>query len=1304
MILLRKIQNLIPNIVFFLLVSVGFNLLADQTPENTILFQNESDLLLVGKQTFFLEDKEGKLSIEEILKPEMQNKFQLNENTAFTQKPTNSAFWLKQNIENQSGKDAWLELGSTFLWTIDYYANRNGKYELVTATGSLRPDTNKAYPSNLFWLPLGNSVERQTIYIRIYTQRPIAVPIQIGSILSLGKNKTKQDFVIAAAVGIIIVMFFYNLFLFFYTKDKLYFWYICYVFWAIPYLTFINDYPILNFLFNESIATFLYKHPLTFLSVMSIIVTNFGFHSLNLFEKPILKRILEVIYIIPHSVILLLDGFNILPHYTLIHPVQLSGTLGIVFLFGVGIYKWLIDKERNARFYSIAWFWILISVIVYYLTVNGMIEYNYWGRNILSFGFVMEAILFSLALGDRINKLQKENFYLVKSLNHVLEQTIQERTAELQLSQELLQQSTNNLKAILDNTQQSFVLINPDYSIQAFNEIARRNAEIIFGKAMQVGETILNYVIPTDMEEFQSDFQNALKGNTVNAEKDFLALNGKREWFSFTYNPVRALNGDITGICLNSYNITDRKYAEQRFRLFIEKMPIAIGLANYKDELYFINEHFEAIFGYTLEDIPNLEEWLLRAYPDPYYRQWVIETWTTAIEKAIKEEKDIEPLEYRVTCKDGSERIMVVSGMSLPDSRILTFVDVTKSKQAKEALRTTLQKLEILISNISSGLLVVTEDGLVEFANQAFCDLFDLTDTPESLQGLTSAQIFTRIEKIYDSPNAIPRIIEIVKEGLPIKNEEIQISNDRLYIRNFIPIYIDGRRYGRIWHHMDISFRKQIEQSILKGKEAAEAANKAKSEFLANMSHEIRTPLNAIVGFSSILQDKLEGNFALTDYLENIIQSSNVLLSLINDILDISKVEAGRLVVNPQPLNLSSFTNEIKSIFIMKASEKGISLNFHISQDIPASILMDEKYLRQILFNLIGNAVKFTQSGGVEVNIEVIPNLDDASKIDLRCSVKDTGIGIPKEELNRIFEPFTQVANQNHTLYGGTGLGLTITRRLVELLGGKIEVESEFGNGAIFTVSFFNIPIGTLNFEKETKTDKSWLREIQFKNPLILIAEDIQTNRQVLQGFLKPFNITIIETENGEECINLARKHHPDLILMDMQMPVMDGYTAANILKLDNDLKEIPIIAITASGSQMAKDKFNYIVNDFLLKPIFKFELLEILIQYLPYERKAETEEKPMEKSVIAIISDKSLQIEDKNELLQIFIPEIIKLQKTLVFDELIDFAKRLDSYADNKNIPQFKAFCQKLKESITTFNIDRIYEILQELSEYISK
>ena len=209
----------------------------------------------------------------------------------------------------------------------------------------------------------------------------------------------------------------------------------------------------------------------------------------------------------------------------------------------------------------------------------------------------------------------------------------------------------------------------------------------------------------------------------------------------------------------------------------------------------------------------------------------------------------------------------------------------------------------------------------------------------------------------------------------------------------------------------------------------------------------------------------------------------------------------------------------------------------------------------------------------------------------MNFTVTDSGIGIPKEELNRIFEPFTQVANQNYTLYGGTGLGLTITQRLVEILGGKISVESEYGKGTTFLVSLIDIPIGTLNIEKETEQNKSWLKEIQFKNPLILIAEDISINRQVLQGFLKPFNVTIIESENGEECIDIARKRRPDLILMDMQMPVMDGYTAANILKLDNDLKDIPIIAITASGSKFKKEKFNNLVNDFLLKPVCKFDL-----------------------------------------------------------------------------------------------------------------
>jgi two-component system sensor histidine kinase EvgS len=427
-------------------------------------------------------------------------------------------------------------------------------------------------------------------------------------------------------------------------------------------------------------------------------------------------------------------------------------------------------------------------------------------------------------------------------------------------------------------------------------------------------------------------------------------------------------------------------------------------------------------------------------------------------------------------------------------------------------------------------------------------------------------------------------------------------------------------------------------------------------------------------------------------------------LNLINDILDISKVEAGRLVVNPQPINLTTLMKEVQSIFLIKATEKGIDITFTISQNTPKRILIDEKYLRQILFNLIGNAVKFTHKGSVEINIKTFDDPEDTSKITLHLSVTDTGIGIPKEELNRIFEPFTQVANQNYTLYGGTGLGLTITQRLVEILGGNISLESEYQKGTTFIVSLFNIPVGTLNFEEETKQNKSWLKEIQFKNPLIIIAEDISINRKLLKDYLKPSNVTIIEAENGEECISIARKNRPDIILMDMQMPIMDGYTASNIIKLDNDLKDIPIIAITASGSQLNKEKFNSIVNDFLLKPVFKFDLLELLIKYLPYERTIEKNKTPIERSLISISSEEILPIEDKTELLQSFMPQILRIQKSLILDELTEFVNRLETFANNKNISKLKEFCSQLNISIETFNVDSIYKILGQLTIYLGK
>ncbi len=503
--------------------------------------------------------------------------------------------------------------------------------------------------------------------------------------------------------------------------------------------------------------------------------------------------------------------------------------------------------------------------------------------------------------------------------------------------------------------------------------------------------------------------------------------------------------------------------------------------------------------------------------------------------------------------------------------------------------------------------------------------------------------------------------------------------------------------------NLEITVSERTEE-LKKSKESAEDANKMKSEFLANMSHEIRTPLNAIVGFSSILKEKASEQNMCTEYLDNIIQSSKVLLSLINDILDLSKVEAGRMVIQYQPVNLNSIIQELQSVFVMKAKEKGLLLNIHISKDIPGSLITDEKFLRQILFNLIGNAVKFTHKGSVDVIVNIIPKETEGSKVDLKIIIKDTGIGIPADQLSDIFEPFVQALNKDRNIYGGTGLGLSITRRLVELLGGTISAESETGKGSVFSFSLFNIEISSLRVDEYKKEKKQYLSGIRFKNPVLLLAEDVLSNRKVVKGYLETLNIRIIEAENGEECLTAIRKQRPDLILMDMQMPVMDGYTAINIIKSDNDLKDIPVIALTASGMKQQKDQIQKVADDFLLKPIYKNDLLEKLIKYLPHESLPEKNNNSSMDAASDHLDQLELSSKVKKDVVIRFLPLITRLNESLNIDELQDFVRKLEKSNKQYKIAELNDYCNELTRNISSFNIQKIHDNLKHFNDLINK
>jgi signal transduction histidine kinase/CheY-like chemotaxis protein len=433
--------------------------------------------------------------------------------------------------------------------------------------------------------------------------------------------------------------------------------------------------------------------------------------------------------------------------------------------------------------------------------------------------------------------------------------------------------------------------------------------------------------------------------------------------------------------------------------------------------------------------------------------------------------------------------------------------------------------------------------------------------------------------------------------------EEFEVGGNAVYIETtYNPIYVANNEItGVAVYSQDITEKKKFEHDLLQARNDAIAAAKAKSDFLSNMSHEIRTPMNAILGLTELL---LEENFTggNLENLKSIKYSADNLLVIINDILDFSKIEAGKITFENINFDLRLRMAELKKTFDYRAKEKGLEFNVTVPENIPHYIKGDPYRLNQILFNLVGNAIKFTSKGFVEVKTSINES-EESDKINLVFEIVDSGIGVPEHKQNKIFESFTQAYTDTTRKFGGTGLGLAITKNLTALQGGYINIKSKVGSGTTFTVE---IPFEVGNadaIEKQDKTEKDLILDLS--EIKILLVEDNLMNQFVAKQFFKKWNNEISIANNGLEAIEILVKDDSfDLVLMDLQMPELSGFEATEVIRAEHTKvknRNIPIIALSADAFQETRRKvLEAGMNDFVTKPFKPEELYHKIVKYKP--------------------------------------------------------------------------------------------------------
>lgn len=762
-------------------------------------------------------------------------------------------------------------------------------------------------------------------------------------------------------------------------------------------------------------------------------------------------------------------------------------------------------------------------------------------------------------------------------------------------------------------------------------------------------------------------------------------LSGKKVGSLKGYTATKRLQQDVRGINSVEYITVDeglKALSIGALDAFVIEIPI---LDYYTEKLNITNVRVTGSAPYSLamhfgldpeaDELRSILNKVLKYMPvsekKRMYRNWV------------KFEYESE-IDYTLLWQVGGALLIMLLASLFWNSRLNKEIDERKRAQAS------LSELHMAMEYTPFMVALTDKQKKVEYVNRSLLILLK-----KSKQAILNKDIYSLLSDYLGSD--LGKEVDQALESEEIFTREVSYpcDNNQLCWLSVVvaKVNVDGLENNYIWMMEDIAWRKKSEIELRAAKNEAERATVAKSEFLANMSHEIRTPMNSVIGFTEIL-DNLITDPVQRGYLNSIKIGGNALLGIINDILDLSKIEAGHLEIQNEATDLAALFIEMEQIFSAKLKEKNLELEVIIDIDFPSVVLFDGPRLRQVLLNIVGNAIKFTDKGGVMLKVGKLYNNTQRSSINMKIEVIDTGVGIPKKNLDTIFNSFEQQYGQSQKKYGGTGLGLSISQKLIEKMGGEILVESEVGKGSKFTICLENIVVTSI--DKKLSLNNNDKKTYSFKGSKLLVVDDVFENRLLVDVIFKDTLIEVYQAADGEESLKMIEEVNPDLVLMDLRMPVMTGYQAVLEIRKTRSLQSLPVIALTASVITEDLERVaDYGFNGYLRKPITQQQLYDELAKYLPHD---------IEDNNQGLVNDETFNSNDEKQacvmFLEALLPEWESIKDKGDMQLIERFNEKLLAYATEHSVKSLLKYAEGLKSSVEAFDLSLVYSRMNSFDE----